>query len=56
MDNVEYQRIINSIDNSYLPSQVKATLKWIENFEVNSGKEEADELRHLAITKLKTFE
>ena len=56
MDNVKYEIIVNSINKSILPSQVEATLNWIDNFEINEGKEAADKLRKLAYNKLATFE
>ncbi len=56
MDNVKYEIIVNSINKSILPSQVEATLNWIDNFEINEGKEAADKLRKLAYNKLTTFE
>tara|TARA_R110000803_G_scaffold210568_1_gene282697 strand:+ start:14034 stop:14204 length:171 start_codon:yes stop_codon:yes gene_type:complete len=56
MYNVEYDRIVKSIENSYLPSQLENILNWVEHFEVLYGKEKAEELKELAEEKLYTFE
>ena len=56
MYNVEYERIVKSIENSYLPSQLDNILNWIEHFQVLYGKDKAEDLRQLATDKLNTFE
>ena len=56
MHNVEYNRILNSIEEACLPSQLDSIMNWIENFEAVFGKEQTAELRQLVNDKLNTFE
>ena len=56
MDEIEYNRILNSIEESCSPSELRLELSNIEQNEGLFGKEQTAELRKLVNDKLKTFE
>ena len=56
MDEIEYERILKSIESAHMPSQLDNILNWIENYEQVFGNKRALELRELTIEKINTFE
>ena len=51
----EYNKIIKSIDDAETHEEVFTALQWISSYEKLNGKTAADQLRKIAVTKIKSI-